>query len=148
MIHPGIYPGAYVRKRFYVKAVKVNRKNMSAVADWCDGKVVGGEEANCPYIKIKVERPQTERMTRAYVSDWVVRGPNGGFKVYRDKAFGEWFEPTADRKLESVRELVRKALLEQHRITLECADYTSGIAIHHDLSQRAGNIAREIVGLF
>ena len=79
----------YVRKPFYIEAVRVTAENMDEVAKWARGTIhVDGEER---YIKIKVHRPLNIRQTQAFVGNWVLSAGTG-FKVFTAKAFAENFE--------------------------------------------------------
>lgn len=80
----------FVRRPFYVDAVRVSTENMKEVAEWCKGEVVT-ESPEGPFIKVRVHRPLNEKQTQAFVGDWVLDSGNG-FKVYNPKAFDKSFE--------------------------------------------------------
>lgn len=84
----------FERKTFPVDAVQVTAKNMSQVADWCDGKVtrVGGNDC----VKVRVHQPKNKRQTEAYVNDWVVY-MGTGYKVYTPSAFANTFNPRSKK---------------------------------------------------
>lgn len=83
-----------VRNPFYVLAVQVTGENMELVRDWCSGTIytVPEKEVAFPnekprrFIKVKVEAAKSERQTKAYVGDWVLKAGEG-FKVYTNKAY-------------------------------------------------------------
>lgn len=79
----------FARKPFYVDAVRVSDANIEEVAEWCAGSIEEDEEGR--FVRVKVHRPLTERQTKAYVGDWVLRA-GSGFKVYVPKAFDKSFE--------------------------------------------------------
>lgn len=82
----------YTRKPFTVEAVQVTPQNLEEVAKWCGGEIIterrGGREVK--YIKVDVSRPMTERQTKAFVEDWVLKAGTG-FKCYTKKAFPDCF---------------------------------------------------------
>ena len=90
----------FVRKLFYVDAVKVTVDNMAEVAQWCTGEVRTEEHMNTAkgrlvidkYVKVRVHRPLNDRQTKAYVGDRILYAGNG-YKVYTGKAFESNFEP-------------------------------------------------------
>lgn len=86
----------FIRKPFPVDAARVTDRNMADMAKWCNGEIVAlGEHDGRygPYIQVKVNNPLFDRQTQAYVGDWVLLSPSGGFKVYTDSAFRKSFEP-------------------------------------------------------
>lgn len=84
-----ITPIKYTRRTYEVEVVEVTTDNMSDAAVWCDGKIKGTEEHG-QYIKVPVRSPQSERQTRAYKGDFILKHP-AGFKVYTPKAFNNTF---------------------------------------------------------
>ena len=89
----------YARKAFYVDAIQVTEQNMLEVALWCQGEVRTTEKGNGnteeKYIKVRVQRPLTERQSKAFVGDWVLYAGTG-YKVYTPKAFASSFEDTGE----------------------------------------------------
>ncbi len=91
-----LLPTRYQRKPFYVQAVQVTADNLEEVAEWCAGQIrhtkpnPAENVPSAPYVKVCVLNPRSERLTRAYVGDWVVRA-GSGFKIYPDKSFNESF---------------------------------------------------------
>lgn len=82
----------FARKPFFVDAVQVTAENMEQVAQWCKGDVrTEGSGEEVKYVKVRVNRPLTDRQTKAYVGDWVLSA-GSGYKVYTDKAFAKSFE--------------------------------------------------------
>lgn len=79
----------YVRKPFYIDAVRVTAENITDVANWAGGDVRTDSDGR--YIKVRVPRALTERQTKAYVGDWVLYAGKG-YKVYTPKAFDDSFE--------------------------------------------------------
>lgn len=94
----------YARKTFYVKGVEVTEDNMLQVARWCDGEVRTNQRViddhnntvDEKYIKVSVNRAQTERQTKAFVGDRVLYSDGQGYKVYNPKAFKNAFEPVTE----------------------------------------------------
>lgn len=86
----------FVRKPFYVDAVQVTSENMAEVAEWCNGAVrdIKNQDGSVSsqYIKVQVSRAITDRQTKAFAGDWVLKA-GSGFKVYTPKAFEKSFDP-------------------------------------------------------
>lgn len=82
---------------FVVEAVQVSLDNMEDVAKWCGGEIVlekrGGRLIQ--YIKVDVKHPLTERQTRAFLEDWVLKSETG-FKTYSKRAFPGRFEKNSE----------------------------------------------------
>lgn len=85
-----INPSKFLRKPFYVDAVRVTEENIEEVAEWCEGEVRSAEKGR--YIKVRVRRPLNVRQTCAHIGDWVLSA-GSGFKVYTPKGFKESFDP-------------------------------------------------------
>jgi len=85
----------FARRAFYVEAVQVTLDNMSAVTEWCGGVVESMDSRNglTNYVKVPVSNPASDRQTRAFLGDWVLKAGTT-FKVYTAKAFESSFEPT------------------------------------------------------
>ena len=85
----------YARKPLLVQAVQVTEENMADVAEWCGGEVrTAPEKADSPagnYIHVKVFRALDQRLTKAFVNDWVLFA-NNGYKVFTPKAFSAGFD--------------------------------------------------------
>lgn len=79
----------YIRKRFYVEVVEVTAENFEELAKWVGG--VEQQDHSGIYIEVPVSRPQSERQTRAYIGDFVLKA-NSGFKVFTSGAFAAGFE--------------------------------------------------------
>jgi hypothetical protein len=79
----------YCRKPFEIEAVQVTLENMAAVAEWCGGSVITEETSK--FVKVNVTKPLNDRLTRAFVGDWVTKA-SYGYKVYTNKAFGREFQ--------------------------------------------------------
>lgn len=79
----------YTRKPFSIEAVRVTEENMEDVAKWCGGEIhkYNGKR----FIKVDVARPLTEKQTKAFAGDWVLRVKTS-FKVYQHKAFVSNFD--------------------------------------------------------
>jgi hypothetical protein len=75
----------YISKPSEVEAIQVTKENMADVAKWCAGEIVKDKEGQ-PFIKVKVWRAQSEKLTQGYAGFWILRRGTG-FKVYTDKAF-------------------------------------------------------------
>jgi hypothetical protein len=81
----------YVRKLFFIDAVRVNEDNIKDVAGWCQGEFreqkLTKEGVPTKFIKVwNVNRPLNERQTKAFIGDWILSAGRG-FKVYTNKAF-------------------------------------------------------------
>jgi hypothetical protein len=85
----------YVRKPFYVEAVVVTAENMAEVAKWCGGEVLTEKQGRrtVKYIKVPVARPMSEKQTKAFLKDRVLKADTG-FKVYTEDAFNKCFDLT------------------------------------------------------
>jgi hypothetical protein len=82
----------YKRKTFIVEGIQVTEENMFEVAVWCDGLIIQPTRPNdSAFIKVRVHRPLSERQTKAFVGDWILKTKNS-YKVYPDKAFKASFE--------------------------------------------------------
>lgn len=90
-----IKPVNFVKKPFYVEAVRVTSENMTDVAKWCGGEIVD-LEPNDVYILAPVLRPQNDRQKMAFVGDWLVKAGEG-FKVYTDRALQKGFEISPEK---------------------------------------------------
>lgn len=94
-----VEPSPYRRKTFSVEAVQVTEDNLDAVANWTKGKVLANEATEgAPakfFVKVPVKRPLSERQSRAYIGDWVLKA-RSGFKVYTQRAFEGCFEPVKE----------------------------------------------------
>lgn len=95
-------PEKYVRKPFVVEAIRVTPENMDEVAEWCRGKVTnsmpeGGnpEQSKEKFIKVKVADARTDRQSKAFVGDWVLKSITG-FKIYTPHAFEKNFNKMLD----------------------------------------------------
>ena len=111
----------YVRKPFFVDAVQVTLEDMVSISGWCSGEIrhtrpkPDENVESAPYVKVDVTNARTERQTRAYVGDWVLRF-GAGFKVYSDKAFKDTFQEdrvTIPREMiepDSSQEEIRRSL--------------------------------------
>lgn len=83
----------WLRKTFYVEAVRVTKENISEVAEFCGGVVENTD--GTPFVRVPNQNPANERQTQAYPGDWVlVRGDS--VKSFPNKAFRRNFMP--DRK--------------------------------------------------
>lgn len=89
----------FTRKPFDVEGVQVTADNAHDVAEWCGGSIV--TEGDSDYIKVPVLRVLSERQTKAFITDWVLKAGTG-FKVYTDKAFKKNFAPV-DNPVEELR---------------------------------------------
>lgn len=79
----------FMRKPFYIDAVRVSELNIKDVAEWCGGEIQTTDEGT--FIEVKVYRPLTPRQSQAFIGDWVLSSGNG-FKIYTPKAFDKSFE--------------------------------------------------------
>jgi len=79
----------FVRKPFYVEAIKVTEENMTEVATWCNGEVLT-DAKDVRYIHVRVHRPLNPRQTQAYVGDLVLYAGTG-YKVYTQRSFDKSF---------------------------------------------------------
>lgn len=102
----------YTRKRLDVDAVQVSAENMEEVAEWCGGSIKG--DGTTKHIKVNINRPLSERQTKAFVGDWVLHSVTG-FRIYTPKAFENGFQlvKTGDPKPErEVKITVGEPLVE------------------------------------
>lgn len=101
----------YTRKPFPIEAIKVTDENMEDVAKWCGGEIHTQNDKR--FIKVDVNRPLTEKQTKAFVGDWVLKArqkvSNSGFKVYTEKAFVHCF----DRDEEALETVGQEALFDK-----------------------------------
>lgn len=74
--------------------IQVTAENMEDVAGWCKGWVERTDYA--VWIRVPVPRPKSERMTRAYANDWVVRTRDGMLRIYKNKDLMENFKRVGD----------------------------------------------------
>lgn len=83
----------YTRKPFSIDAIRVTEENLEEVAQWCGGEIhkYNGKR----FIKVDVNRPLTEKQTKAFAGDWVLKAGTG-FKVYQHKAFQHCFDKVAE----------------------------------------------------
>lgn len=103
----------YQRKPFTIDAVQVTLDNMQEVAEWCGGEIIIEKQHGrlIQYIKVPVSRPMTERQTKAFVEDWVLKAGTG-FKTYSKVAFPKNFEKSALQVLKEHNER-QQPLFEQ-----------------------------------
>lgn len=83
----------YNRKTFTIEAIRVTDENMVEVAAWCHGTIEVERTDNGvkKFIRVKVRNPITDKQTKAFAGDWVMKSKHG-FKVYVNKAFSNSFE--------------------------------------------------------
>lgn len=89
----------FVRKPFYVDAVRVTSANMADVAKWCGGTVRQAkpdgdvQQGRVPqkYVEVPVYLPMNDRQKMAFVGDWVLFAGKG-YKVYTNPAFNKTFQ--------------------------------------------------------
>lgn len=88
-----VTPATYLRKPFEVQAVQVTVANIVDVAHWCKGELTNGQKKNktVTCIQVKVTNPISDKQTRAFVGDWVLK-TKSGWKVYTNTAFVGCFE--------------------------------------------------------
>lgn len=130
----------FARKTFYVDAVRVSEENIARVAEWCGGEIQTDEEA-LRYIKVKVNRPLTDRQAMAYLGDWVLDSGNG-FKVYTQKAFDKSFEKVRTLTKAQADEAGIRVPHEPRKYSKKQADEL-GIKVPHEPSIKPEN-PREI----
>lgn len=92
----------FVRKPFYVQAVEVTAANMAEVAEWCGGEILSEKQGrrSVLYIKVPVVRPMSEKQTKAFAKDLVLK-TNTGFKVYTPTSFEACFDPAGKEAAQS-----------------------------------------------
>lgn len=78
----------YVRNPIVVEGVQVTQENLYEVAAWCQGDIISNGDDK--HIRLRLERVQSERQTKAFIGDWVLSAPTG-FKIYTNKAFEKSF---------------------------------------------------------
>lgn len=102
----------YDKKPFSVEAVRVTQENLMAVLEWCAGVLFPASGKLGPFVKVEVRRPISERQTRAYIGDWVLKA-GSGFKVYNDRAFFEAFQlQPANARVEEMYLAAKRAIAE------------------------------------
>lgn len=119
----------FVRKPFYVDAIRITADNQAEVATWCGGEIQTQEKLPAPvqFIKLDVKQAQNERQTRAYVGDWILQ-TNGNFRIYVHRAFLNAFDPDRPAQevaLERVGCYLFKRRMEQLNLPLEERDALS-----------------------
>ena len=72
-----------------VQAVRLTVANAAAVAEWCNGYECLGVSDKPTTTWVEVPVPQTlfERRHRAYPGDWILRTPQGRYKVVHNASF-------------------------------------------------------------
>jgi hypothetical protein len=130
----------YIRKNAVIEAVKVTRRNMKDVAEWCGGEIKNFGVAHGDHIHVPIAKSRFNKPDRAYAGDYVMYDADG-FKVYSEKAFeSSYTEPdTEDHKYQRVLKLVRTAMLEQ--------DATTYHQDGRDMRRLAEVITAQIVGI-
>jgi hypothetical protein len=107
----------FARRSFDVIAIKITAENFDEVAEWCGGEIKSIDRVkgkpDTRYIKVNVERPQYHQNVRAYNGDWIVRGSETSFKVYRDQQFQKTFRRSGIDNSSAVIEIVKKAMYAQ-----------------------------------
>jgi hypothetical protein len=111
----------FVRKPFYVDAVRITGRNMVDVAEWCGGRIqTTRQEPRLKYIKVDVKNPLNQKQTQGFEGDWVLRTVSRqveSYKVYSDSAFKDTFQTLAQNgtseTLRTAQDLVEKQLLEK-----------------------------------
>jgi hypothetical protein len=78
----------YTRRPFEIEAIRITKENFNEVAEWCGGEIL--DHNGKQYIKVDVTRPLTEKQTRGFIGDWLLKA-GSGFKVYTHKAFQHCF---------------------------------------------------------
>lgn len=113
-----IQPQKYRSIPFVVEAIQVTVDNMQEVAEWSGGETMiekqGGRLVS--FVKVEVRNPMTERQTKAFVGDWVLKSETG-VKTYSQRAFPKRFERTPmlrQSDLEAVTD-VRAEIYEANR---------------------------------
>lgn len=89
-----INPQWFQRIPFDVQAINVTADNIEAVAAWCEGNVENPGRPNA-FVRVDVADPRTDRQTKAFLGDWVLKAPKAtgiSYKVYTDSAFKKCFE--------------------------------------------------------
>ena len=97
-------PNRFVRRPFFVDALRVSADNMAELALWCRGEIITANTE--PFIRVLVTKPlnQSSTKSRAFVGDWVVY-TSKGFKVYTHVAFEKTFvsvKEDVDRNLVTI----------------------------------------------
>jgi hypothetical protein len=104
----------FMRKPFVVVGFEITETNMDAVAKWCQGHVVQGEEG--PFVRVPVDYPTSRKQTEGYVGTWVLqsRAINGGktFKVYSPAWLKNNFVTLEDMIQEEEEALVVEPIVE------------------------------------
>ena len=85
-----VNPQKFMRKTFFVDAIRVTAENFEAVASWCGAEIITDDGAT--HLKLDVIRPLNKRQTRAYAGDWILTS-HSGYKIYNANAFSRCFVP-------------------------------------------------------
>jgi hypothetical protein len=96
--------GTYQRNPFPVQAVQVTPQNMAELAEWCGGEVkylrtTEYTAATTRIIEVPLRGSKSDRgaTAPAHVGDWITRLRDSVlFRVYRNKAFLDGYEPVRD----------------------------------------------------
>lgn len=88
-----VHAQKFMRKTFFVDAIRITTENFEAVASWCKAEIITDDGA--PHMKLEVIRPLNERQTKAYVGDWILTSPSG-YKIYNTNAFSRCFVPVSN----------------------------------------------------
>lgn len=84
----------FIRKPFFVDALRVTEENIEQIAKWCGGTIESEKRGkkDVSYILVPVSNPLSDRQKKAFVGDWVLYS-NGNWKSYTHRAFEASFEP-------------------------------------------------------
>lgn len=112
----------YFRKQLEVEAVQVTHENLHDVAEWCGGDVryEKDDQPKTAYVKVQVHRPQSEKQTKAFISDWVLKS-DSGYKVYPNRSFLTTFDE-GDRSQPSGNVFENEEKLQELRVIEEPTD--------------------------
>lgn len=94
----------FMRQPFFIMGFEVTEDNMDEIAKWCEGHVI--RETDRPFVRVPVNRPLTEKQTRAYVGTFVTVSKQRGeksFKVYQRESLDRDFFELPDDEIEAIQ---------------------------------------------
>lgn len=84
----------WVRKSTDIRAIRINSKNIQAVAKWCGGRIFGFQDYEGPvnlYIHVGVSAGSRIKMAKAWEGDWITWDEREEFRHFTDDEFRQEF---------------------------------------------------------
>lgn len=117
------------RKSFDVEFVEVTEENISEVADWCGGRVIG--EGRERHVRISDKNAIHTRQTKAFVGDKVVlHTEKKTFKAFGRRAFDNTFAVKGETPED--REVDRSAVTGQF-VSHDVAEANPDTTVHESV---------------